>query len=271
MELQKNIHIQLFDPEGRITSERLVKQDPEFNLGPKETHDGPLRISLTLMESSDVEKAIVYLNKLSGKLPLSAPAKPRGRIAGSTTVTDIDENRYETLLTEALSAHPDNQDKFITFLRELGYIFVTGDFLKFIIPETYEIKERYLKEYQFLVKKTKEAKDPRNDKFDPVLIFGIRIIEVRYERVLFFMNGKLHSKARIPVPEKKPMTAKGTNLLRYPDYMTEEERFKFGNEHRMLFRDENRKPSKFYLRWYKDVRVGDELKFDVSLRIADTV
>ena len=78
MEIQKSVSIQLFDEEGRIISERLVKQDPEFNVGPKEVHKGALRISFTLLESADIEKSINYLNKLSGNLPLSSPAKPRG-------------------------------------------------------------------------------------------------------------------------------------------------------------------------------------------------
>lgn len=269
MEIQKNVSIQLFDEEGRILSERLVKQDPEFAIGPKEAHGGPLRIQFTMLESTDVEKAITYLQKLVGSLPLSSPNKPRGRAPGSTTVaTKEDINRYQILLDEALLAHPNNQDKFINFLREMGYIFVTGEFLKLVIPETYVIKEKYLKDYQFLIKRIKEAKDPRNDKFDPVLMFGIKIIESRHERILTIMNGEV-TKAKIALPETKAMTVKSTNLLKYPAYMTEEERYKFGIEHRTLFRDEKKKPTKFYMRWFKDVKIGDELKFDVKARIAE--
>ncbi len=267
MEIQKSVSIQLFDDEGRIISERLVKQDPEFTVGPKEAHKGPLRISFTLLESTDVEKSIVYLQKLMGNLPLSSPAKPRGRAAGSTSpVTQEDINRYQILLDDVVSAFSDNQDKFINYLRELGYIFVTGEFLKLILPETYEIKERYLGEYEFLVKRIKEAKDPRNDKFDPVLIFGIKIISERHPRVLTIMSGEV-SKIKVELPTDKPMTVKSTNLLKYPTYMTEEERYKFGIEHRTLFRDEAKKPTKFYMRWYRDVKVGDELKFDVKKRL----
>ena len=135
-----------------------------------------------------------------------------------------------------------------------------------MLPETYEVKERYLEEYEFLIKRIKEAKDPRNDKFDPVLIFGIKIIKERHSRVLTIMNGEV-SKVKIELPTDKPMTLKSTNLLKYPTYMTEEERYKFGIEHRMLFRDESKKPTKFYMRWYRDVKVGDELKFDVKSRV----
>ena len=268
MELQKTIHIQLFDEEGRIVSERLVKQDPEFNLGPKDNHKGPLRVMLTLTEGTDVEKAIVYLNKLRGELPLGAPAKTRGRTPGSGNSAIMENsNRYEQVLADVLALNGD-QDKFINYLRaELGYIFVTGDFLKTILPETYTIKEVFLNKYQFLIKRIKEAKDPKNDRFDPVLIFGIQIIGERTPKVLVFMHGNLSERLKIQLPEKKAITVKSTNLLIYPKYMTEEERYKFGNEHRALFRDQERKPSKFYLRWYKDVKVGDELKFKVDERL----
>jgi hypothetical protein len=267
MEIQKNISIQLFDEEGRILSERLVKQDPEFAVGPKDKHEGPLRLQFTLLESGDVDKAITYLQKLSGALPLTSPNKPKGRVPGAK-ITAEDVNRYEVLLNEAITLYGDNQDKLITFLREMGYLFVTGEFLKLVIPETYEIRERYLKDYQFLVKRIKEAKDPRNDKFDPVLIFGIKIIEERSPRILTIMNGEV-SKRVVDLPTEKAMTVKSTNLLKYPAYMTEEERYKFGIEHRTLFKDPTKKPTKFYLRWYKDVKVGDELKFNVKARLTE--
>jgi hypothetical protein len=48
--------------------------------------------------------------------------------------------------------------------------------------------------------------------------------------------------------------------------MTEEERLKWGFEHRSLFNTPEKKPSKFYNRWVRDVQVGDELAIDWKSR-----
>ena len=60
------------------------------------------------------------------------------------------------------------------------------------------------------------------------------------------------------------MTFKQTNLIKYPHYMVYEDREKWGIEHRMLLQNPERKPSKFYVRWAKDVQVGDELNLNLK-------
>lgn len=265
--ISKNMHIMLFEDNGVIKSERLVKQDPEFNSGPKEKHNGPMRISFSLVDKKDVEKAITYLEKLSLDLPLGAIKKPVGR-QPSSMESNLDYNRHEQVLKDAID-NSNNQDEFIKSLRELGFIFTVSEHLKLIIPEAYEMKKIHLDNYEWLIRRTKEAKVPTNDKFDPQLLIGIKIMEGRSNKVVIYLNGEYKEKKIIKIPTKKALTVKNTNLIKYPDYMLPEERLMWGNQHRALFNDPSKKPSKFYMRWVKDIEVGRELKIDIKSRIKE--
>ena len=70
------------------------------------------------------------------------------------------------------------------------------------------------------------------------------------------MNGKFEGIKKLALP-KKPMTFKQTNLIKYPHYMEYDEREKWGIEHKLLKENPERKPSKFYNRWAKDIEVGE--------------
>lgn len=259
----KKTRIQLFSPEGVPVNDRLVDQTTEFYNGPKEKHDGPIKIEFTLETSDDVTKCIEYLSKLTGKLPIAAKeSKGRGRPSGTSKVLDfVPDNSREVMLQEALSSSK-NQDIFIKKLREEhDFVFVDSDRLKGLIPETYSIKERHLEKYQWLIRLSRKAKDPRNDKFDLALIIGIIILpdSNRDEKMVIYEHGAYTRTEKLEVP-KNGMTFKQTNLIKYPHYMIQEEREKWGIEHRLLFNDPKKKPSKFYMRWAKDIQVGDELK-----------
>lgn len=264
MAVEKSIRIQLFTPEGIIISDRLVKQLPEFYAGPKETHLGPLRIEFTLEDKDDTNGAIEYLRRLTGDLPLKVKGTP-GAIKKTSSQLNNDEvfdNNKEQIIIDLLHRNEKNQDDVIKELREMGFIFITSDFLKWVIPDTYHIKEPHKEKFQWLIRRTKEAKDPKNDKYDPQILVGISILEKRNDRIVTYIYGEYKDSFRIPVPEKKAIKLSKTNLMKFPHYMNEEERLKFGQEHRLLFNNSERKPSKFYLRWYKDVQIGDELKID---------
>jgi hypothetical protein len=252
----KKIRIQLFDNNGTPISDRLVEQSTEFYQGPKEKHDGPLRIEFSFTNTTDVAGAIEYLKKLNGTLPIEQKST-RGRKAEKPEF--VESNNREVLLEESL-AKSKNQDQFIEFLRkEHDFVFVESDRLKQLIPEGYEIKPRHFDKYQWFVRCTKKAKDPRNDKFDIALLIGIVILpdSEREDKMVIYMNGKFEGIKKLPLPKKDPLTFKQTNLIKYPHYMEYDEREKWGVEHRLLQQDENRKPSKFYNRWAKDIEVGD--------------
>lgn len=257
--LKKNMRIQIFDKEGMI-SDRLVSQTTETYSGPKEKAD-IYKIEFTIEEKLDVENAINYLRQLSGDLPIKTVKGTQGRksneLDNDSTFT-ADKSQF---LNDMISENKENQDSLIKSLRDVGFFFVENSQLISIIPEGYKIQKNHLdnNKYQWLIKRTKTAKDPKNDKYDPQILVGVSIINGRNDKVVTYLYGEFNDKFTIPVPDKKAIKLSKTNLINFPHYMVEEERLKWGTEHRILFNTPDKKPSKFYLRWYKDVTVGDEL------------
>lgn len=262
----KKLRIQLFNKEGLPINDRLVDQKTEFYQGPKDKHDGPLRIEFSLENQDDVNGCIEYLRKLSGDLPIEQKST-QGRGRPSLQKQFIPDNSREVMLKEALD-NAKNQDEFINMLRkEHDFVFIDSDRLQMLIPEAYSIKQRHLDKYQWLVRLTKQAKDPRNDKFDLALLIGLTILpeSERDEKFVVYMNGEFTSNHKLELP-KNAMTFKQTNLIKYPHYMIYDEREKWGIEHRLLLQNPERKPSKFYERWAKDIQVGDELKLKSNVK-----
>lgn len=252
----KNILIQLFNEDGSFESERLVSQQTEFYTGPKDKWGGPVRVTLTLADKDDVSSAIEYLERLKADRPLRDPNKKVNKAVNTNLAVN---NNHEQYLLEKISKANDNQDSLINLLRADEFMFLDSNQLLKKIPEKYEIKEIHLKKYQWLLKRDKTAKDPRNDKFDPQLLVGISIMEERKDKIVYYLYGEYGGAKRIKLPNKAYNISK-TNLIKYPHYMIHDEREKWGIEHRLLLLNEDKKPSKFYMRWYKDITVGDELK-----------
>lgn len=255
--MANKMRIQLIK-DGIPVSDRLVDQKLEFYNGPKEKHDGPIRIEFVFESSADTEGAIDYIKKLTGLVPIEQKAGKPGR--PSESAVEFTSESRQILLQEAIKAG-DDQDKFITFLRTRDFVFITGEHLSKLVPEGYKIKERHLKDYEWLLRRTKMAKDPRADKFDVSFLLGIKILSDRSNKVLIYMNGEFTENLKLEVP-KKAFNFKQTNLIKFPHYMTYEEREKWGIEHRQLMSNPSKKPSKFYQRWEKDVNLGDELKVE---------
>lgn len=259
----KKLRIQLFNENGLPISDRLVDQKTEFYQGPKEKHEGPIRVEFTLENKMDVNDCIDYLQKMVGVLPIEQKTT-QGRGRPSLQKDFVPDNSREILLQDALKSK--DQDAFINLLRnEHDFVFVDSDRLKMLIPDAYSIKKRHLDKYQWLVRLTKQAKDPRNDKFDLALLIGLTILpeSERDEKFVVYMNGEFSSNHKLDLP-KNAMTFKQTNLIKYPHYMIYEEREKWGIEHRLLLQTPEKKPSKFYMRWAKDIQVGDELKLKTN-------
>ena len=258
--LKKNVRIQLFDKEG-LVSDRMVTQATEFYMGPKELHEGQFRIEFTITEKKDAEDAISYLKKLIGDLPIKTVKGKQGRKSSTSTNDDDDFSTDKNVVIQnILDENKDNQDNLIKALRAIGFKFLTSDHLKMYLPDTYKVSELHLSKYDWLVRRIKLAKDPRNDRYDPQILVGLKISEGRDEKIVVYTYGEKKLRMSIPLPKKKMITLAKTNLIKFPTYMNEEERLKWGIEHRSLRTNPAKKPSKFYMRWFKDVTVGDELK-----------
>lgn len=261
----KKIRIKKLNTEGIVLEDRMVDQNTEFTMGPKEKHDGPLNIELVLEDQSDINKALDYLKKLTGLLPIPQKTEPgkRGRKPISEKV--IDENFRENFITQTLEISKD-QDDFINKLRDNGFVFVESDHLLTIIPESYAIKQIHLDKYQWMLLQTKLAKNPKADKYDPSVLVGIIILpdNARSEKMVLYKNGEYSGRIVSEVPNKNALSFMETNLIKYPHYLNYDEREKWGIEHRMLLNDPNKKPSKFYLRWAPEIEVPTELKLNTK-------
>lgn len=252
----KKIRIQLMDSEGRILSDKLSEQDPTLSLGPKDIHEGPMRIEFTFFDKKDIEKVNKFLDQITGKLPLSK--KPTA--SKNDQVVEMDESKRESLIMEAVSQK--NQDAFISYLRNLGFTFMYNDFME-IMEIPFDPKKAHKNKYQWMVRKTKESKtSPLTDKYDPTIIFGVKIdmgIE-RSEKVVCYLYNKFHSSSKLKLVESPEFGYENTNLIKYPKYMTYDERIKFAAEHRGLTSGSRKEPSKFYKRWLPYVIIPNDSK-----------
>lgn len=256
------IRIQLLDDESRVLDDRMVDQYTELINGPKKTHDGPLRVELTLMNQQDIDLFKEYLDKLKGKLPIKE-MQTRGR--PSTQSLSIESPREDILVNVEKI---EDQDEVIKYLRDLGFVFLlTEDFKEYFPEFEFDDKDigkpnnsgQYLDSLSWMVRCIKRAKDPKSDKYDKMIIFGFSLINGRSKKVVPYLYGERKKPLRIPVKDNTAISfSKVTELTKFPVYMVEAERLKFSTEMRKLMYSEDLKPSKFFLRWYRDVKFSDE-------------
>ncbi len=254
------MRIQLLTAEGIQESDRLVDQYTEFNSGPKEVHQGIVKLEFTLTNSDDVQKSIEYLNQLSGNLPLKQLEK-RGRKPGGATKASNDEDKREHILKEMmLDKNVEDQEKLIKFLRtECNFALLTEEHMEEIGLEL-NLKKAHKGKYQWFMRCLRLAKDPKNDRFDPNLAIGISVIGgIHREKVLVYKYKDYSTKVEVPIPEKKFIFKKQA-ALKFPSFMSPDERLKFRKEHREILADPNKKQSKFLRRWLPDVTIPKELE-----------
>lgn len=251
--MEKKIRIQLFDEEGRLFIDRMVTQDTEFISGPKGEHKGPIRIEFTLSNSNDTEYAKTYLDQLTGLLPIP---EPRGRKPQELELS-TDDSRAR-LLEEAIEKATD-QDKLIAYLREHDFVFLTTDFLE-TFDFNIELKTKHRNEYQWMMRCIKRAKNPKSDKYDPMLIIGIKLIGDRTEKVVVYVDREYLESHKVPLPKKPKETFKKSGMMKFPHYMVEDEREKFRFEIRIYQRNKEKVLSKFFSRWAEYVENIPELE-----------
>lgn len=254
------MRITLLDNNGAILGDRLVDSYSEMNMGPKSTHDGPIRVEITLTSQNDIEGFKKYLDQLSGNLPLKEIA---GRGRPSTVSKEIDSPRENILQdVEKLVTEGKNQDDVIKYLRKLGFVFLlTEDFLQYFPEFEFAKKDvgeptdngQYLNSLSWAVRCIKRAKTPASDKFDPMIIFGFSIQGGPSNKVVPYLYKERKKPLRIK--PGKTLTFNRVEFSKMPKYMIEAERLKFSTELRALTLDPEKKPSKFFLRWAPEVEI----------------
>ena len=249
-EFVKKIRITGYDNDMNMQFDRLVAMDTELKSGPKEPHSGPIKLEILLSSEEELDLFLnSYLPKLSGRLPIVSKVKPPK--AGDNL--DDDPDSRSKIVDHISSEEIGNQTEAVSYLRSLGFVFVTEDYMKDLGILTDVQMGIFLKlsnnGYTFMVLRVKRSKtDPMLDKYDPKILFGFNLNEVLPIKCIFF--DELFSLDK-SVSEKK-IKAK-TEFAKFPPYMVEEERFKFSKELRLLRDNDEKQPSKFFLRWYNDV------------------
>lgn len=256
--MKSKVRIQLLSKEGIPESDRLVDQYTEFLNGPKEKHEGIIKIEMTLTNSEDIEKGIEYLQQLGGSLPLKEVQK-RGRKPLEGTPAKVEDKREDILKEAMLDKNQKDQEVFINFLRaQCNFVLMTEEHLEEMGIDL-NLKKAHKGKYQWFMRMLRLAKDPKNDKIDPNLAFGMSVIGEPTEKVLIYKFKEYDSKMSIPLPEKN-FVFKKQAILKFPKFMGPDERLKFRKEHRELMSDPSKQRTKFYKRWAPDVKVPKELE-----------
>lgn len=247
--METKMRIKLFDSAEQLISDRLVEQITEFNMGPKTTHSGGIGLELNLRGQDDVEKAIEYLKKLTGSLPLQNKMKTV-KITKGTLLEDNAEP-LESLMESALKSP--SQEKLITFLRNQNFRFIESDIITEFntdLQAQIKLKEKH-QGYQYMIRLVKEAKNPLNDRYDHRLIFGIKLRGAKVNKVVAYLFGEFKTKREIPWEKAKKINFKKVErMVVFPAYMDYEERKKWRIEHRKVEIAEQKgieyTPAKFY-------------------------
>lgn len=258
------LRVTRLDNNGAVIEDRLVDAYTELNNGPKQAYNGPVRFEVTLTSQQEVDNFKKYLDMLRGDLPLRELGT-RGRPStGGAAAKDIESPR-EDILNQVIQMQKEgkNQTEVIKYLRELGFVFLlTEDFLSYFPDFQFNKKDvgepndnhQYLKSFSWMVRCVKRAKDPKADKFDPMIIFGFSILDGPSKKVVPYLYKERQKPIRVALG-KSTITPNQVEFTKMPPYMREEERLKFSSEQRALILNPEKSPSKFFLRWAPDVKV----------------
>ena len=105
----------------------------------------------------------------------------------------------------------------------------------------------------------KRAKDPKADKFDPMVIFGFSILGGPSKKIVPYLYKERKKPLRAQVG-KNVISFSQAEFTKLPKYMREDERIKFSTEQRQLLLNPEKKPSKFFMRWVDDAVFPDSIK-----------
>lgn len=263
------LRITLLENNGAVIHDRLVDATTEYYAGPKIQHSGPIRIETTLTNTQDIESFKKYLDQLTGILPIKSPSAGRGRPSMATQANT--ESPREDIIEEVkkLASEGKNQTEVIEYLRKLGFVFMLAEDLLYYFPDLLDSfkhkdlgdptdNKQYPNSLAWMVRCIRRAKDPRTDKFDPMIFFGFNI-QKPSRRVVPYLYKERQEPLKIDTG-KKVLSFNTVEFTKLPVYMQEQERLKFSVEQRQLLLNPDKKPSKFFLRWVKDAKFPDSLQ-----------
>lgn len=265
--LKPKLRITTLSENGNPLSDRLVDACTEMYTGPKVQHKGPIRIEVTLVNQQDISQFKEYLDKLSGNLPIKESA---GRGRPSNTQSKELESPREDILddVEKMVNEGKSQQDIIKYLRDLGFVFIlTEDFLYHFPEFKFDKKDvgeptnngQYLDSYSWMARCIKRAKDPKTDKFDPMILFGFSILQGPSKKIVPYLYKERKKPFRAQTG-KTTISFSQAEFTKLPKYMLEAERIKFSTEQRQLLMTPDKKPSKFFLRWASDAIFPDSIK-----------
>lgn len=267
-EFKPRLRVTLLAENGAVLQDRLVDAQAEYYAGPKLKHKGPVRIEVTLTNNQDVENIKQYLDRLVGDLPIKESVG-RGRPSGSNTSKPLNTPREDILTkVEELIKEGKDQSQVIKYLRDLGFVFLlTEDFLYYFKDFSFNKRDigepsengQYLDSMSWMVRCIKRGKDPKTDKFDPMIIFGFNILRKPSKKIIPYLYKERKEPLRTKT-NKTSLSFSTVEFTKFPKYMQEDERLKFSTEQRQLLLNPEKKPSKFFLRWYRDVIFPDSVK-----------
>jgi len=249
-DISKKLRIQLYDKDFNQISDRLVEQDIEFAKGPKSSHNGPLRLDACLYTQEDTNLYIAYLNRLTGLLPLET-TKPK-KLKALNSEEDTEGFRED--IVKQLQVVK-TQEEAIKLLRSLNFVFMTyeelqdREYVSQIIPGT--------PGHGFMIRMVKESKNPLTHKYDPILKVAFNIGKAKEDYFYIWLFDEM-LKVKVPWKDEEKMTFKKTEMSKFPPFMILEEREKFRTELYLLRKDEEREPSKFFLRWMREVTFKEQ-------------
>lgn len=269
------LRITTLEGSGAVLSDRLVDAYTELNSGPKVQHKGPIRVEVTLTCKQDIENFKVYLDRLSGNLPLKE-VTGRGRPSSASSSALAESPREDILMeVENMVKEGKTQDEVIKYLRGLGFVFILTEDLLYYFPDfPFDKKDigepnenhQYPESYSWLIRCVKRAKDPKTDKFDPMILFGFSILGGPSRKVIPYLYKERKQVLRIE-KGKKVLSFSKAEFTKMPRYMLEEERLKFSTEMRQLQLNPEKQPSKFFLRWASDVQVPPKVFEQLKERV----
>lgn len=263
------LRITLLEDNGAVIQDRLVDATTEYYAGPKIQHSGPIRLETTLTNTQDIESFKKYLDQLTGTLPIKAPSAGRGRpsMANQANTESPREDIIEGV--KKLASEGKNQTEVIEYLRKLGFVFMLAEDLLYYFPDLLDSfkhkdigdptdNKQYPNSLAWMVRCIRRAKDPRTDKFDPMIFFGFNI-QKPSRRVVPYLYKERQEPIKVDTG-KKVLSFNTVEFTKFPVYMREDERLKFSVEQRQLLLNPDKKPSKFFLRWVKDAKFPDSLQ-----------
>ena len=264
------LRITLLEENGAVIQDRLVDAATEYYAGPKLQHKGPIRVEVTLGNTADIENFKKYLDQLTGSLPIKAPSVGRGRPSTASIPSTMETPREDILAdVKKMAEKGKNQTEVIEYLRKLGFVFILAEDLLFYFPDLVQNfkpndlgaptdNKQYPDSLAWMVRCIRRAKDPRTDKFDPMIFFGFNI-QKPSKRVVPYLYKERQEPIKIDTG-KKVLSFNTVEFTKLPKYMLEQERLKFSIEQRQLILNPEKKPSKFFLRWVKDAQFPDSIK-----------